>query len=332
MKLVTRRVATTDPATCEFGGIEIDVIDAGTPGDPVIVLCHGWPESSHSWRHQVEPLVAAGWRVLVPDQRGYGASSAPHDVHAYRSDRLSADLVALLDDVGADTATFVGHDWGALVVWDLARFHPDRVAAVVNVSVPYTPWMQRPTDQFREQFGDRFFYMLYFQELDLAENELEADLERSLLTILWGGSAEMHRPSTEPVDLPPLAGSGLLETWTSGAPIPDRLPAWLPRADLDHYIEQYTTSGFFGPISWYRNLDDDFELTRGLPAPSMPCAFIAGSMDLVISARPGYVESMEFTLPDYRGATIIPGAGHWVQQEAPTDFDAALSTALDSVR
>lgn len=106
----------------------------------------------------------------------------------------------------------------------------------------------------------------------------------------------------------------------------------LPRADLDRYVEQFSTSGFFGPISWYRNLDDDFELTRDLPAPSMPCAFIAGNKDLVISARPGYVESMEFTLPDYRGATIIPGPGHWVQQEAPTEFDAALRVALDAVR
>ena len=102
MKVVHRRVATTEAATCPFGGIELDVIDAGTPGDPVIVLCHGWPESSHSWRHQIEPLVDAGWRVLVPDQPGYGASSAPRQVDAYRSDRLSADLIALLDDVGAD--------------------------------------------------------------------------------------------------------------------------------------------------------------------------------------------------------------------------------------
>ena len=128
MPSTTRRIRTSE----EFGGIELDVIDAGNPGAPVIVLCHGWPESSHSWRHQIEPLAAAGWRVLVPDQRGYGASSAPKDVHAYRSDRLSADLIALLDDVGAETATFVGHDWGALVVWDLARFHPDRVEAVIS--------------------------------------------------------------------------------------------------------------------------------------------------------------------------------------------------------
>ncbi|MFK8025957.1 MAG: alpha/beta fold hydrolase [Ilumatobacter sp.] len=332
MQITRRRVATTDPTVCEFGGIEIELLDAGDPDAPVIVLCHGWPESSHSWRHQIEPLVAAGWRVLVPDQRGYGASSAPKLVDAYRTDRLSADLVALLDDVGASQAVFVGHDWGALVVWDLARFHPDRVSAVVNASVPYTPWMQRPTDQFREQFGDRFFYMLYFQEPDLAERELEANLERSLLTILWGGDGSIERSAPDPSELPPMEGTGLLDAWTGGVRVPDGRPPWLLETDLDHYVEQFTTSGFFGPISWYRNIDADFELTKALPAPAMPCAFIAGSRDLVIQFRPGYVESMEFTLADYRGATIIDGPGHWVQQEAPAEFNVALLSALDAVR
>ena len=321
---ITRRI-TTAP------GIELDVIDAGTPGDPVIVLCHGWPESSHSWRHQIEPLADAGWRVLVPDQRGYGASSAPREVGAYRSDHLSADLVALLDDVGAETATFVGHDWGALVVWDLARFHPDRVAGVVNVSVPYTPWPMKPTDLFRAVYGDRFFYMLYFQEVGPVENELEADIDRSLRTILWGGSGEMARPPTDPAELPPLDGTGLLDAWTGSIRVPDGLPEWLPAADQARYVEQFTASGFFGPISWYRNLDADWKLTKDLPAPPMPCAFIGGSRDMVIAHRMEYVDSMHDLLPDFRGATIIDGPGHWTQQEAPSKFNDALFSALRAV-
>jgi len=322
---ITRRI-TTAP------GIELDVIDAGAPGDPVIVLCHGWPESSHSWRHQIEPLADAGWRVLVPDQRGYGASSAPREVGAYRSDHLSADLVALLDDVGAETATFVGHDWGALVVWDLARFHPDRVAGVVNVSVPYTPWPMKPTDMFRAVYGDRFFYMLYFQEVGPVENELEADIDRSLRTILWGGSGEMARPPTDPPELPPLEGTGLLDAWTGSVRVPDGLPEWLPAADQARYVEQFTASGFFGPISWYRNLDADWELTKDLPAPSMPCAFIGGSRDMVIAHRMEYVDSMHDLLPDFRGTTIIDGPGHWTQQEAPGEFNDALFSSLRAVR
>jgi pimeloyl-ACP methyl ester carboxylesterase len=322
---ITRRI-TTAP------GIELDVIDAGAPGDPVIVLCHGWPESSHSWRHQIEPLADAGWRVLVPDQRGYGASSAPRVVGAYRSDHLAADLVALLDDVGAETATFVGHDWGALVVWDLARFHPDRVAGVVNVSVPYTPWPMKPTDMFRAVYGDRFFYMLYFQEVGPVENELEADIDRSLRTILWGGSGEMARPPADPAELPPLEDTGLLDAWTGSVRVPDGLPEWLRAADQARYVEQFTASGFFGPISWYRNLDADWELTKDLPAPPMPCAFIGGSQDMVIAHRMEYVDSMHDLLPDFRGATIIDGPGHWTQQEAPAAFNDALFSSLRALR
>jgi pimeloyl-ACP methyl ester carboxylesterase len=321
----TRRIPTAP-------GIELDVIDAGTPGDPVIVLAHGWPESSHTWRHQIGPLVAAGWRVLVPDQRGYGSSSAPREVEAYRGDRLAADLVALVDDAGADTATFVGHDWGSLVVWDLARLHPDRVDGVVNCSVPYTPWPMKPTDMFRAVYGDRFFYILYFQEVGPAETELDADIDRSLRTILWGGSGELARPPTDPAELPPLDGTGLLDSWTGSTPVPDGLPSWLDPNDHQRYVEQFTMSGFFGPVSWYRNLDANWELTNELPAPPMPCAFIGGSLDMVIAHRMEYVDSMRDLLPDYRGATIIDGVGHWTQQERPAKFNAALLDGLATIR
>jgi pimeloyl-ACP methyl ester carboxylesterase len=121
-------------------GIELDVIEAGDPGGPAVVLCHGFPESAHSWRHQIEPLAAAGYHVLAPDQRGYGRSSAPREVEAYGIEYLCGDLLGLLDATGHEDAVFVGHDWGALLVWDLARIHPERVRAVVNVSVPYTEW------------------------------------------------------------------------------------------------------------------------------------------------------------------------------------------------
>ncbi len=317
----TRRVET-EP------GIELDVIDAGVPGDPVIVLAHGWPESSHTWRHQIEPLVAAGWRVLVPDQRGYGSSSAPRDVDAYRIDHLATDLIALLDDVGAATGTFVGHDWGSLLVWDLARLHPDRVAAVINCSVPYTPWPMRPTDMFRAVYGDRFFYILYFQEVGPAETELEIDVDRSLRTILWGASGEMSRAPIDPSELPPLEGTGLLDSWAGSVPVPDGLPGWLQPDDHARYVDQFTASGFFGPISWYRNMDANWALTHDLAAPQMPCAFIGGSLDLVIAHRMEYVESMHDLLPDFRGATIIDGVGHWTQQERPAAFNTALLESL----
>ena len=321
MATVRRRIRTN--------GVELDVTDAGAPGDPVVVLVHGFPESSHSWRHQIEPLVAAGYRVLAPDQRGYGASSAPRDVAAYRTDHLCADLVGLLDDIGTREAVVVGHDWGALVAWDLARLHPDRVRALVNVSVPYTPWPAPPTELFRATYGDRFFYMLYFQPVGPAEAELEADVAETMRRILWGASGELHGPPPDP--LPPMEGTGFLDSITRGRPVPDGLPAWITEEEFRVYVEQFTTSGFFGPLSWYRNLDADHQLTKDLAAPAMPTAFIGGTRDGVIAGRPEYVAGMAALLPDFRGTRMIEEAGHWTQQEQPAEFNAALLDLLHAV-
>lgn len=322
-----RRVVTS----AEFGGIEIDLTDAGPSDGPLVVLAHGFPESSYSWRHQIEPLAAAGYRVLAPDQRGYGFSSAPRDVDAYRSDRLCADLVALIDDVGADDAFFVGHDWGALLGWDIARFHPDRIRGLINVSVPYTPWPMPPTELFAATYGDRFFYMLYFQEVGPAEAEFDADARESMRKWLWGGSAEGYRTPPATADIVPAEGNGFFDAFTADNPIADGIPPWMNAADLDHYAEQFGNSGFFGPVSWYRNLDADYELTKDLPAPSMPTAFIGGDKDMVIAHRMEYVDTMQLTLPDYRGTTIVPDAGHWTQQEKPAEFNTALLAALTAV-
>ncbi len=307
-------------------GVELDVVEAGDPAGPAVLLCHGFPESAHSWRHQLEPLAAAGYHVLAPDQRGYARSSAPGDVDAYGIDQLSGDLLGLLDDTGHEDAVFVGHDWGALVVWDLARLHPGRVRAVVNASVPYTPWPAPPTELMKAQFGDRFFYILYFQPVGPAEAELGADVERTMRTILWAGSGQAF-PDELPEPLP-AAGHGFLDSMESLGPVPSELPPWLTADDLAAYVDAFEASGFFGPVSWYRNLDANHARVEGLPPPPMPVWFIGGTRDAVIASRPGYVESMEATLPDFRGATMIEGAGHWTQQEAPEEFNRALLAAL----
>ncbi len=319
----SRRVATAP-------GIEIEVHEAGRRGDPVVVLAHGFPETSHSWRHQVGPLVDAGFHVLVPDQRGYGRSSAPREVAAYGVEQLTGDLVALIDDAGADQAVFVGHDWGALLVWHMGQLHPERCRAIVAASVPHTPWPAPPTELFRAMHGENFFYMLYFQEVGPAEAELEADVRRTMHTILWAGSGELHRD--DPVEPLPAAGTGFLDAMLHRAgEIPDGLPAWLTEADLDAYVDAFTASGFFGPVSWYRNLDANFERTKDidasaftLPTRSVPTFFIGGTHDAVIAGRPEYVTAMDDVLPDHRGSVLIDGAGHWTQQEAPEAFNEAL--------
>jgi pimeloyl-ACP methyl ester carboxylesterase len=303
-------------------GIELDVVEAGDPAAPAIVLSHGFPECAHSWRHQLLPLAEAGYHVLAPDQRGYGSSSAPSEVEAYGIEQLTGDLLGLLDDAGHDDAVFVGHDWGALVVWELARLHPERVRAVVGVSVPYTQWPMPPTELMRSIWGDRFFYILYFQPVGPAETELGADVELTMRAMLWGASGEVYvkdRP-----DPPPMEGTGFLDIIAAAGPIPDELPAWLTADDLQVYVDHFRTSGFFGPVSWYRNLDANYERMKDLPVPSAPSWFIGGTHDLVIADRPGYVEAMDGLLPNHRGNVLLDRIGHWTQQEAPDQFNEAL--------
>jgi pimeloyl-ACP methyl ester carboxylesterase len=197
------------PRRAGVNGVELDLIESGpADGDPVI-LAHGFPESSWSWRHQLRVLADAGWHAIAPDQRGYARSSRPSDVAAYGTDALAADLLGLLDETGHRQGVFVGHDWGALVVWDLARLHPDRVRAVVGVSVPFIDWPAPPTQLFKSIWGDRFFYITYFQEVGPPERELEADVPLTLRTVLWAASATgagQPRP-----DLP-AAGTGFLDS------------------------------------------------------------------------------------------------------------------------
>lgn len=326
----SRRV-TTAP------GIDLVVHEAGDPGAPVVLLCHGFPETAYSWRHQMAPLATAGYHVIAPDQRGYSASSAPRDVEAYRIDHLVGDLVGLLDDVDVEQAIVVGHDWGSIVTWSMGLMQPERCAAVVGVSVPFTAWPGRPTDLFRMVYGENFFYMLYFQPVGPAETELDADVERTMRTVLWSASGEAFAGVLARGALPdplPAAGNGFLDSMVHMAgPTPDELPAWLSAADLATYVTSFRTSGFFGPVSWYRNLDAHYELTSVISPEvmTMPSFFIGGTHDGVIAGREEMLIPMETLLPGYRGKAMIPGAGHWTQQEAPAEFNAALLGFLGSL-
>jgi pimeloyl-ACP methyl ester carboxylesterase len=309
-------------------GVELVVQEAGDRGNPTVVLSHGFPELAHSWRHQLQPLVDAGFHVLAPDQRGYGHSSAPTKVTAYGIEQLTGDLFGLLDHVGKQDAVFVGHDWGALVVWECARLRPERVRAVVGVSVPYVEWPGPPTQLMRMVYGDRFFYILYFQQEGPPEAELGADPRRTMANVLYGASGEPMAGREMPTELPPMEGTGFLTMMTDAPAPPFEGPegTWLTAADLDVYAAEFAHSGFFGPVSWYRNLDANSAVVAGLGADrlTMPSYFITGDADVVRLMDPTGPERMRNLLPDYRGETIIPGAGHWVQQETPQAFNAAL--------
>ena len=315
--------------TVHVNGIDLQLTEQGD--GPPVVLCHGFPELSHSWRYQLPALASAGYRAIAPDMRGYGGSAHPTDVADYDIEHLTGDLVGLLDDLGVEQAVFVGHDWGAMVVWDMALLHPERVKAVVGISVPFIKWPMAPISLLKMAAGDNFMYILYFQEIGPAERELEADPRRTMARTLWTvsganlGSMEAP-PSPGGMVLPvPAAGTGFL-TMMVDPPDQAARPSWLSDADLDIYGEAFGRSGFFGPLSYYRNLDRNWELTKDLPAErvSMPALFIAGDRDPVITGNPAGVEAMKELLPDLRDVVLVPGAGHWTQQEEPERVNAAL--------
>jgi epoxide hydrolase A/B len=323
-------VAEVSHQQVETNGVELHVAVAGPDDGPPIVLCHGFPELWYSWRHQLGALGDAGYRVFAPDLRGYGGSSHPGDVADYGSDRLTGDLCGLLDHFGYAQAAFSGHDWGSMVVWELGRLHPQRVSSIYNMSVPYSSASGRPTEIFRYVFGDKFFYMLYFQDIGPAEAEFDADPRRFVRTMLYSAGGEGMADSTALLGDAPAEGTKFLDILT---PAPDVLPEWITEHDVDVYTEGLSRGGLFGPVSFYRNIDANWERSKDIPSSvyTMPAGFLTGSLDPVVFMMPGAIDTMAEALPDFRGATVIGGAGHWVQQEKPAETNAALLAFLDAV-
>ncbi len=305
-------------------GVELDVTEAGE--GPLVVLAHGFPELAYSWRHQIPALAGAGYHVVAPDQRGYGRSSRPEPVEAYDVHQLTTDLLGVLDALGEERAVFVGHDWGSIVASNQVVLHPERVTALVNMSVPFIPRSQiAPTTAFRNLFGDNFFYMLYFQEPGRADAELNGDPARTMRRLLaarMSGDGGLPDPAMFAND-----GRGFIDRIAE----PSGLPGWLTQAELDHYIAEFTRTGFTGGLNWYRNLDRNWETTAAyagatVPVPSL---FIGGTLDPVIMMSPP--AAAHPSLSDHRGDVLIEGAGHWVQQEAPAAVNDALIGFLNDL-
>jgi pimeloyl-ACP methyl ester carboxylesterase len=316
---------TITSRTIATNGVDLHVTEAGE-GYPV-VFAHGFPELSYSWRHQVPAIAAAGYHAIAPDQRGYGRSSKPEPISDYDIVHLTDDLLGILDEMGEEQAVFVGHDWGSMVVWQMALLHPERVAGVCGMSVPFLPRGPMPPVQLmRQVFGDSFFYILYFQEPGVADAELGADAATTMRRMLAG----LTVPAEGTVDLAGLAapdGRGFVDRM----PEPEGLPDWLSQEELDHYSAEFARTGFTGGINWYRNFDRNWELTEHLAGAkvTVPSLFITGSADPVNIMSPAGI--MDGWLEDHRGSHFIEGAGHWVQQEAADQVNAALITFLDSL-
>jgi epoxide hydrolase A/B len=286
-------------------GIELAIVEQGE--GPLVVLCHGFPELGFSWRHQLPVLADAGFHVVVPDLRGYGHSSAPTEVEAYDIVTLCGDMAGLLDALGEQQAIFVGHDWGAIVVWNLSVLAPERVRAVAGLSVPFVPRSPAPPIEIMRRNLGEDFYIVWFQEPGTADQVLARDVRRTLTTPRqW--TAHWAEDPEEP-----------------------RRPSWLSEEELAVYVEAFERTGFTGGLNYYRNFDRNWELTapvadRHVTAPAM---FLTGERDLVRQFAPG--ETMDGWVEDLRASIVVPKAGHWVQQEAPEQVNAALLEFLAGV-
>lgn len=284
-------------------GIELNVLEAGE--GPLVILCHGFPELAFSWRHQIPVLAEAGFRVLAPDMRGYGQSSAPSEIEAYDVVSLCGDLCGLLDALGEESAVFVGHDWGANVVWQLAVAQPQRVRAVAGLSVPFIPRAPAPPIPIMRAHLGEDFYIVWFQEPGVADEALARDVRRTLTTSRqWTAS------------------------WAEEEQRPSRRPEWLSEEELQVYVEAFERTGFSGGLNWYRNIDRNWELTAALAEQRIeqPALFLTGELDPVRRFMP--VEAMGGWVTDLRAEIVVPGAGHWVQQQAPEAVNSALQSFL----
>ncbi|MGI9475108.1 MAG: alpha/beta fold hydrolase [Hyphomicrobiaceae bacterium] len=304
----------------QTNGVELRIAEKGD--GPLVVLVHGWPELWYSWRHQIGPLAAAGYRVVAPDVRGYGGSAKPHPVEAYAMTELMADLTGLIDALGEEKAILVGHDWGAPICWNTAALRPDKVAAIAALSVPYRKRTAvSQIDIWQKIYAGKFFYQVYFQDEGTVEAEVEADMRTALRKIYYSISGDA--PSLDSW-LDRHAEGGLLDAMVD----PDPFPSWMTPADMDYFVSAFEAGGFRGPINRYRNQRRDFENLPDMNAAPVqqPSCFIAGEKDVVRRFVPGrdVYEGIEENCTDFRFKRIIPGAGHWVQQEAPAAVNEAL--------
>jgi len=305
--------------------MQITELGEGMP----VILCHGFPGLGYSWRHQMQPIADAGFRAVAPDMLGYGGTDAPADPLEYTHQRVTADLVALIDELGSERAVFVGQDFGAPAAWNVALREPARVAGLALLSVPYEPQRlpQRPTELYAATARDHFLHLHYFQQPGVADAELARDPRGFLARLLFALSGDYRY-----VDVWQHGsdGNGYLDVLPDAPPLPW---SWLTDAELDEMTAVFARTGFTGGLNWYRALDanwaDEDYLGRVIDAPAL---FIAGTNEPVLDfVGDAALARMRDHLRDLRGVHLVEGAGHWVQQERPDQVNALLVDFLTSV-
>lgn len=308
-------------------GGRIHLIEQGA--GPLVLLVHGFPETSYSWRHQLPAIAAAGYRAVAVDVRGYGRSSAPAPVEAYRMTAHVGDNVGVVHALGERTATVIGHDWGSPIAANSALLRPDVFTAAGLLSVPYAlRGGVRPTDGFARIGGDDEFYVSYFQEPGRAEAEIEPDVRGWLAGFYAALSADtMPPPGRDSVFFVP-PGAHLRDRFPA-----DRLPMWLTEADLDVYSGEFERTGLTGALNRYRNVDRDWEDLAAWDGARLtqPSLFIGGALDASTTWMAEAIADYPTTLPGLISSHILDGCGHWIQQERATEVSTLLTQWLDTV-
>ena len=298
---------------------------------PVVLLCHGFPESWYSWRHQLKALAAAGYQAIAPDMRGYGQTDKPEAIDQYSMFHLVGDMVGILDALKIKQAVIIGHDWGAPVAWHAALWRPDRFKAVGGLSVPFFPRAPTRPSTVTPNTDDAIFYQAYFQTPGVAEAEFERDVRSTVRSFqfLWSGDAAVASGGQR--TMVPRDGGFL-----TNAESPATLPGWVTETDIDFYAGEFLHSGFRGPLNWYRNIDRNWEQM----APwndakiQVPALYMIGDRDPVMTFRGmnRLIPNLEHYVPGLREKHVLPGCGHWIQRERSDEVNAVLLRFLASLR
>jgi pimeloyl-ACP methyl ester carboxylesterase len=300
-----------EPTLIPVNGVELEVFEAGQQNTKPIVLCHGWPEHAFSWRHQVPALAAAGYHVIVPNQRGYGNSSRPTEITDYDIEHLSGDLTALLDHYGYEDATFVGHDWGANVVWGLTLLHPNRVNKVIALSLPYQERGDQPWVEMMEgMLGTDFYFVHFNRQPGVADAVLDENTSQFL--------RNMYRKNEPPAE--PQPGMAMINIARAETPLGEPL---MTDSELAVFVSAFESSGFTGSINWYRNLDRNWHLLADAnPFIQQPTLMIYGDRDAIPKS-----EHLTEFVPNVEEISL--DCGHWIQQEKPEEANQAILKWLE---
>jgi pimeloyl-ACP methyl ester carboxylesterase len=313
------------------GGTRIRAVVQGE--GPLVIMVHGFPESWYSWRHQIAPIAAAGFTACAIDVRGYGGSAKPPRVEDYAMEHMIADVVGVADALKpGEPAILIGHDWGAPIVWNSALVRPDRFKAVAALSVVHSGVPTRPASAVYDELftkKNRFFYVVYFQEVGRAERDFDADPRDFLSTFYYAISGDVPAGSWP-------MNKNASQTLLEGLLRLDKPLPWLTEHDLDYYVGEFSHSGFFGPISRYRNAERDFAFLQPFKDRKIeqPAFFIAGNRDGAFNmfGGPDPIEIMKKHVSNLQGAHVLDGCGHWTQQEQPNEVNALLIPWLKAQR